>query len=100
MTRPLNSTDQYVDASHYGDLYTVYERQDGTVYKICVSRYTGDKTIIEYANRQAYYAWRRADDIVLDPEGKGHKGAVGKGSDLPIEEFRPLSLFSRTLKTP
>lgn len=78
MSRPLNSTDQFVDASHYGDLYTVYERADGTAYKIVVSRYTGEKNVIEYASRQAYYVWRRRDDIVLDPEGKGHKGATFK----------------------
>ena len=41
-------------------------------------RYSGVKTIIEYANAQAYRAWRRGDDLMLDPEGKGHKGAVAR----------------------
>jgi hypothetical protein len=74
MSHPLNKNDQYIDASHYGDLYTVYERADGSAYKIVVSRYSGEKTIIEYANRQAYYAHKF--DKAFDPEGKGHKGAV------------------------
>lgn len=76
MTRPLSPNDQYVDASHYGDLFTVYQRADGTVYKITVSRYSGEKTITEYANAQAYRSWKRRDDIALDPEGKSHKGAI------------------------
>jgi hypothetical protein len=75
MTYPLDPQDRYVAAMHYGDLYTVYERPDGTAYKISVSRYSGVKTITEYANVQAYRAWRRGDDLMLDPEGKGHKGA-------------------------
>jgi len=78
MTYPLSPNDKFVDSRNYSDLYTVYERPDGTAYKISVSRYSGVKTIIEYANAQAYRAWRRGDDLMLDPEGKGHKGAVAR----------------------
>ncbi len=80
MSHPLNPTDQYVDASHYDDLYTVYERADGTAYKITVSRYTGEKTVTEYTNRQAFYAWKH--DKAFDPEGKNHKGVVSDGGSL------------------
>lgn len=74
MSSPLSPTDQFVDVNHYEDNpFTVYQRADGSVYKIVVSRYTGEKSVIEYANRAAYYAVKF--DKAFDPEGKMHKGA-------------------------
>jgi hypothetical protein len=73
MIRPLEASDKFVDNLCYTDPCTVYERADGTVYKIKASYYTGIKTVTEFANRQAWACYKFGK--AYDPEGKGHKGA-------------------------
>jgi hypothetical protein len=94
MYQPLEPTDRFVDNLPYADHpCTVYEREDGTVYRISSSRYTGVKTVTEFANRQAWNAYHF--DKAFDPEGKGHKGATSDGGSLRRQAARRDSLFTR-----
>jgi hypothetical protein len=74
MIAKLNPTDKFVDNLCYTDPCTVYEREDGTVYKISASYYTGIKSVVEFPNRAAWNAYKFGK--AYDPEGKGHKGAT------------------------